>query len=322
MQTILGSNGQIATELARELKRGFSEDLRLVSRNPRKVNGTDTLVAADLLGEAQTRNAVAGSEVVYFTAGLPPDTALWEHQFPTMLCNALSAARSAGAKFVYFDNTYMYPQNALVQTEDTPFAPVGRKGRVRARMASMVLEVMQRGDIPVVIARAPEFYGPGKTQSITNTLVLEPLLHGRKAKVPLRDDRLRSLIWTPDASRAVAALGNAEDAYGQTWHLPCSDERLTYREWVQLAANIFGVEPRYTLIAQWAFLAGSLVSTPVRELRELLPRYAHDNLFDSAKFKRRFPAFAITSPAQGLVQIQQESAVVLAWVARGASFKD
>lgn len=30
-------------------------------------------------------------------------------------------------------------------------------------------------------------------------------------------------------------------------------------------------------------------SSLVREPRELLPHYAHDNLFDSTKFKRRFP---------------------------------
>lgn len=307
MQTILGANGQIAVELARELNRNYTQDLRLVSRKPRKVNDRDELVSANLMNAAQTVNAVRGSEVVYFTAGLPPDTELWERQFPTMLRNALDATRAAGAKFVYFDNTYMYPQSAQRQTEETGFAPVGRKGRVRALMAEMVLAEMQRGDIPVAIARAPEFYGPGKTQSITNTLVIDPLKAGQKAKVPVRDDKLRTLIWTPDASRAMAAIGNAEDTYGQTWHLPCSDERLTYQAFVNLAATIFGVEPRYKVLRHWAMVVAGWVSKPVRELHELLPRYAHHNVFDSSKFKRRFPSFAVTSYAQGLKQIARES---------------
>ena len=307
MQTILGANGQIAVELARELNRNYTQNLRLVSRKPRKVNDRDELVSADLMNAAQTTDAVCGSDVVYFTAGLPPDTELWEKQFPTMLRNALDAARAAGAKFVYFDNTYMYPQIAQRQTEETAFAPVGRKGRVRALMAEVVLAEMQRGDIPVAIARAPEFYGPGKTQSITNTLVIDPLKAGQKAKVPVRDDKLRTLIWTPDASRAMATIGNAEDAYGQTWHLPCWDERLTYQAFVNLAATTFGVEPRYKVLRHWAMVAAGWVSKPVRELRELLPRYAHDNMFDSSKFKRRFPSFAVTSYAQGLKQIAQES---------------
>ena len=44
MQAILGANGQIAVELARELKRNYMQNLRLVSRNPRKVNNSDELV--------------------------------------------------------------------------------------------------------------------------------------------------------------------------------------------------------------------------------------------------------------------------------------
>jgi nucleoside-diphosphate-sugar epimerase len=306
MQTILGATGQIAIELARELHRNYTRDLRLVSRSPRKVNDTDSLVSANLLNAKQTADAVKGSSVVYFTAGLPPDTQLWETQFPTMLKNALNAARAEGAKFAYFDNTYMYPQDARLQTEVTPFAPVGRKGRVRAAMAAMVLEEMARGEIPVLIGRAPEFYGPGKTQSFTNALIIESLEAGKKPRVPVRDDTLRTLIWTPDASRALAMLGNTPDAFGQTWHVPCDDNRLTYKQFVAMASQVFGRDNSYTVIGKWAMTAAGVFSKPVREIRELLPRYEQDNLFDSTKFKRRFPEFEVTTYREGVEQIRQE----------------
>lgn len=305
MQTILGANGQIAMELASELRRSYTSDVRLVSRNPRKIHEADHLVSANLLDAQQTLDAVKGSSVVYFTAGLPPDTALWEAQFPTMLKNALDACRAAGARFAYFDNTYMYPQDDRLQTEETPFAPAGRKGKVRAAMASMVLDEMARGGIPVLIGRAPEFYGPGKTQSFTNALVIEKLQAGKRPLVPVRDDTRRTLIWTPDASRALAALGNAPDAFGQTWHLPCSDDRPTYREFVAMASEVFGREPSYTVIGRWALAAAGLFSKQVGEIKELLPRYGQDNLFDSAKFKRRFPGFEVTTYRQGLELIRR-----------------
>lgn len=303
MQTVLGATGQIAIELARELNRTFTEDIRLVSRNPRKVSDSDTLIAADLLDASQAAKAVKGSSIVYFTAGLPPDTQLWETQFPVMLRNALDAARASDASFVYFDNTYMYPQDDRLLTEDTPFEPVGRKGQVRARMASMVLQEMARGDIPVVIGRAPEFYGPGKTQSITNTLVLDNMKAGKTPRVPVRDDTQRTLIWTPDASRALAALGNTPDAFGQTWHLPCDDERLTYKQLVTLASQISGKDATYKILGKLTLTAVGLISKQVRELRELLPRYEHDNLFDSSKYKQRFPDFKVTTYRQGLTQV-------------------
>ncbi|GAA2386765.1 MULTISPECIES: NAD-dependent epimerase/dehydratase family protein [Gordonia] len=307
-QTILGANGQIAIELARELRRSYTDDLRLVSRNPRKVDAADRVVSADLLDAEQTAKAVAGSEIVYFTAGLPANTHLWETQFPTMLRNALGAAEAAGAKFAYFDNTYMYPQDDRVQTESTPFAPVGRKGRVRADMATMVLDEIARRDIPALIARAPEFYGPGRTQGFTNSLVIDRIKAGKTPLVPVRADRARTLIWTPDASRALAALGNAPDAYGQTWHLPVDHSHPTYREFVHMAADTFGAPDRYTVIPKWALTAIGTVSPQVREIRELLPRYAHDNVFDASKFAERFPDFRITTYREGLGAIRAESA--------------
>ena len=306
MQTILGASGQIARELARELTHSYSAELRLVSRNPQKVNDSDSLMPADLLDARQTLEAVKGSRIVYFAAGLPPDADLWEQQFPVMLQNALNACRTVGASFVYFDNTYMYPQDSRLQTEETLFLPSGRKGRVRALMANKVLEEMRRGDIPVLIGRAPEFYGPGKTQSFTNALILDRLKAGKKPRVPLRDDTLRTLIWTPDASRALARLGNTPDAFGQTWHLPCCDERLTYAQFVSLACNVFGKETSWSVLIKVALFAAGIFSKGPRELRELLPRYQHDNLFDSSKFKRRFPDFQITTYRQGLETFYRE----------------
>lgn len=307
MQVVLGSNGQIGTELARELCEHHTSTIRLVSRKPVKVNASDSLYPADLLDSQQTSDAVQGAEVVYFTAGLPPDTKLWETNFPVMLRNALDACLKHQVKFVYFDNTYMYPQDDQVATESTRFAPHGRKGKVRAMMADMVMDEMTKARIPVTICRAPEFYGPGKTQSVTNAMIIEPILKGKRPRVPVRDDVLRTLIWTPDASRAMALIGNTEDAFQRVWHLPCDDNRLTYREFVQLAADVFEVAPDYQVLSKLTLSLMAWVSKDVRELKELLPRYGCDNLFDSSAFKQRFPDFRVTRYREGLEQIREAS---------------
>lgn len=307
MQTILGASGQIGSELALSLKREFTSDIRLVSRKPKKVNDSDQLHSADLLDAEQTMRVVEGSEVVYLTAGLPMDTQLWVEQWPILMRNTIAACAAHGAKLVFFDNTYMYPQTDTPQTEDAPFQPYGEKGRVRAAIARELLEAMRQQRVQAMICRAPEFYGPGKTQSITNRTIIEPLKAGKAARVFLRDDTLRSLIYTPDASRAMAWLGNAPDAYGQTWHLPCDDARLNYREFIALAADLFGVEGRYTILKPWQLWLAGLFNSTVRDARELLPRYKANNLFVSDKFKQRFPDFQVTTFAQGLTAIRDES---------------
>ena len=47
MQTILGANGTIGSVLAKELT-AYTNQIRLVSRNPKKVNEIDELFPVDL----------------------------------------------------------------------------------------------------------------------------------------------------------------------------------------------------------------------------------------------------------------------------------
>jgi len=81
MQTILGAGGAIANELAKALAE-FTNQIRLVSRQPKPVNETDQLVVADLTDAQATEQAVKGSEVVYLTVGLPYHTKIWQKHWP------------------------------------------------------------------------------------------------------------------------------------------------------------------------------------------------------------------------------------------------
>ncbi|MEQ7802210.1 NAD-dependent epimerase/dehydratase family protein [Pedobacter sp. ASV1-7] len=306
MQTILGANGQIGEELARELKRNFTADIRIVSRNAKKVNDSDTVFSADLSIREQAIEAVKGSEIAYFTLGLPISADLWEKQFPVIMRNVIDACKINGTKLVFFDNTYMYPQDDRILNELTPFAPVGKKGKVRKAMAEMVLKEIESGALNAVICRAPEFYGPGKTQSITNTLVFNNIKTGKKIKVPLSDTKKRSLIWTPDASRATALIGNTPDAFRQTWHLPVDQSYPTYNEFIKLAADVYQKELKHSIMPKFLFKIGALFNKRIKELLELLPRYEHQNLFDDTKFRNRFPDFEVTTYRQGIQQIKQE----------------
>lgn len=306
MQTILGANGQIGEELARELKRNFTSDIRIVSRNAKKINDTDEVFSADLSIREKAIEAVKGSNIAYFTLGLPISSDLWEKQFPLILRNVIEACKINGTKLVFFDNTYMYPQDDSVLTEKTPFAPVGRKVRVRRKMAEMVLKEIESGELEAVICRAPEFYGPGKTQSITNTLVFDNIKENKKLKVPLSAHKKRSLIWTPDASRATALIGNTPDAFGQTWHLPVDKSHPTYQEFIRIASGIYDKDLQYSVVSKFLFKIGSLFNPKVKELLELLPRYEHDNIFDDSKFRNRFPEFQVTTYKQGISEIKNE----------------
>ena len=69
MQTILGAGGAIGIELAKALTL-YTGNIRLVSRNPKKINEADTLFPADLTKREKIFDAVNGSEIVYVTIGV------------------------------------------------------------------------------------------------------------------------------------------------------------------------------------------------------------------------------------------------------------
>lgn len=303
MQTILGSGGPIADALARELHRSHTQDIRLVSRKPVKVNDTDEVLAADLTDAEATHRAVAGSNIAYLTVGLPLDSLLWERQFPVMMRNVIDACAEHGTKLVFFDNTYMYPGTSDPLTESTAFAPGGRKGRVRGELATMLLEAMESGRVEALIGRAPEFYGPGLTKSYTNSLVFDRIKAGKRPFVPVNAHATRSLIWTPDASRGLALLGNTPDAYGQTWHLPVDPNRQTYAQLIETASKVTGRRIGYTVLPMHAFRLGRRFDKTLEEMYELLARYRGDNIVDSTKFATRFPNFQVTTYREGVERI-------------------
>ncbi|MGI6879652.1 hypothetical protein [Microbacterium sp. gxy059] len=177
---------------------------------------------------------------------------------------------------------------------------------MRATTATMLLDEMAAGSIDAVICRAPEFSGPGRTQSLTQSAVFDRIRRGRRPMVPLSATTRRSLIWTPDASRAMALIGNTPDAYGRTWHLPIDPHRPSSAEMIATASEVAGRRIPYTVVPRWTFRVAGLASPRIREAEELLPRYRQDNVFDSSAFAARFPDFPVTGFRDGIAQLLGE----------------
>jgi nucleoside-diphosphate-sugar epimerase len=303
MQTILGANGIIGEELAKELRAKYTTAIRLVGRNPQPVDALDELFSADLLDAASVEAAVKDTEIAYLTVGLPYHSAVWLRDWPIIMKNVIAACKKCHCKLVYFDNTYAYPQDAPLQTEATPFETSGKKGMAKKEAAELLLSAIDRGEMEGVICRAPEFYGPGKTKGITNTLIFENLQKGKKPQVLLDDKRLRTLIYTPDASKATALIGNTPDAYQQSWHLPCDDSRLTYALFMKEISQVLGREIQYDILKPYMLKIAAWFNSNIKETLELLPRYTIDNIFDSTKFKTRFPDFSVTPYPKGIKNV-------------------
>lgn len=290
MQTILGTGGVIGRELAKELS-SYTKTIQLVSRNPKQVNKNDILCHADLTNQSQVMNAVEGSEVVYLTVGLKYDIKVWQSTWPQIMKNVITACKQHKAKLVFFDNIYMYDPKYLNHlTEETPINPISQKGRVRAQLAKMIMDEVEKGNLQALIARAADFYGPGikKDVSVLIETVFKPLFHGKKANWLGSLKKIHSYTYTPDAGKATALLGNSKEAYNQVWHLPTDKQAITGKEWIDLIAKEIGVKPRVQVASKFMVRIMGLFIPVMREFVEMMYQYKQDYFFDSSKFETAF----------------------------------
>lgn len=288
MQTILGSSGIIGKEVAKELYKSYTKDIRLVARNPKQVNLTDELVSADLLNREQVMEAVKGSEVVYLTVGIQYSAKIWAEQWPVIMNNVVDACMAHHAKLVFFDNVYAYGKVEGIMTEETPYNPCSKKGTVRLRVINRMMDEVKKGNLEALIARAPDFYGPDTPLSFVVVTVFQNLAKGKKAQW-MGNDRLKhSFIFTPDAGKATALLGNTPSAFNQVWHLPTDKNTLTGKEFIEISARAFGVKSDYMVIPRWMLRMIGLFSPVIKESLEMMYQTEVDYIFDSSKFEKEF----------------------------------
>ncbi|MEX6688598.1 NAD-dependent epimerase/dehydratase family protein [Danxiaibacter flavus] len=300
LHTILGAGGSVANELLAVLT-SHHENIRLVSRNVKPVDGVET-VRADITDYKQALQAVENSSVVYLLTGLKYDVRVWAEKWPVIMTNVINACRESGAKLIFFDNVYMYGKVDGVMTEQTPFNPVSRKGEIRALIATKLLDEIANKNITALIARSADFYGPvGFSTSVANLLVFKNFKKRKHAQWLGNPNVPHSFTYVPDAARALYMLANSEDAFGQTWHLPTAPHPLTGEEFIHQAATAMQADSSYNKLSGWLVWIGGLFDRTIKELQEMLYQNEYPYIFDSTKFDTAFH-FEPTSYKNGIIE--------------------
>jgi nucleoside-diphosphate-sugar epimerase len=306
MQTILGANGTIGSVLAKELVK-YTNKIRLVSRNPRKVNDSDELFPLDLTNPANVDQAVEGSDVVYLVVGLDYKLEVWEEKWPRLMKATINACIKHNARLVFFDNVYMYDINAISHmTEQSPVNPPSKKGAVRKHIAQMIMDEVKAGRLMALIARSADFYGPNNDKSFVNEMVYKNFSKKTRANWFVNADKKHSFTFTPDAAKATAILGNTDDAYNAIWHLPTDRNVLTGREFVELFSKEMNVPNKIFVMPVWIIKIVGLFVPILKEMPEMMYQYDRDYFFDSSKFEKRFK-FQPTTYQEGVKQTVHNS---------------
>lgn len=302
MQTILGAGGGAGTEVTRELS-NYTKEIRVVSRNPKKVNDNDQLMKADLTDPKQLDEAVNGSDIVYVTIGFPYNIKVWRELWPKFMKNLIGSCSKHKSKIVFLDNVYMYdPKYLSDMTEETPINPVSEKGKVRAEVSKLLMDAVEKNKGEAIIARAPDFYGPDLKNTMLYQSVYLNLIKDKNPQWLGKLDVIHSYIYSKDIGKSVTLLGNTPNAFNQVWHLPTTDQKLTNRQWVELMMKEMNKQKKIQTMPDWMINVLGIFVPILKELKDVGYQFKQDYFFNSGKFNKRFN-FKPTTPEKAVKEI-------------------
>jgi nucleoside-diphosphate-sugar epimerase len=286
-QHVVLGGGTIGTTIAEQLV-AAGETVRVVTRSGRNpgIAGVQT-AAADLTDPAAVRAVAAGARVAYFAC--QPAYTNWPKGFPPLAEGVLNGLAGSGTRLAVVDNLYMYgPTGGRPVTEDLPHAATTRKGMARARLAERFMAAHAAGDVPVVIARASDYFGPRGLDTTAGERFFPPILAGRSVQVFGDVDAPHAHTYIPDFARALIELGRRDEALGEAWHVPTAPA-VSQRELVEMAAEAAGLPaPRLRRISKPMLYLAGLFVPPAREMIEMAYEFEEPFLLDCSKIERAF----------------------------------
>lgn len=286
LHVVVGAGGQLGRELVARLH-AAGHRVRAVGRGPLVEVGPDAILRAsgDIGDLADAERVCRDAAVVYGCVGAPHRR--WLQEFPRMTRGLLHGARTAGAKLVFADNLYAYGPQRGVLVETLPATSFGRKPRLRAELATMLLDAHARGEARVVIARASDFHGPGVDNAMLGVSLVRAVVAGRRVFLPGDLDAPHTFTFVPDFARSLVELGLADDVAGQIWHVP-SPPAISLRAAVERIAALAGKPARLHRIPGPLVEVGGWFDPALRELSELAFQWDRAYLVSHAKFVARF----------------------------------
>ncbi len=291
---VIFGTGPVGCWTARAL-RGQGRAVRAVNRSGLRPDlmPTDVEVTkADVADPAQAVAAATGATVVY--QALNPPYHRWHEFFPALQTAALSAAKTANARYVSIENLYMY-DSAMPMTEASRVAPVSRKGALRQKMAEEVMAAHARGDVRATALRSSDYYGPGVTASALGDRVFGNLVAGKKAELSGSSTMPHSFAYIEDVGLGAATLGTHDEALGQVWIPPHAPAR-TQGQMVEEACRVLGVEPGIRTVSPLMMRVVGLFIPVVRASVEMMYEFTAPFVVDSSRFERQFSLSATPIP--------------------------
>lgn len=239
------------------------------------------LVAADATDSDMLVRHLDGSGALVNAAN--PAYHRWPQDWPPLHEAMRTAAQQTGSLLVVMDNLYAFGAGAAMpMREDTLLRPTGHKGKVRAEIATTLMDDHQAGKLRAAIVRASDFYGPGVLESAFGERTVQRVIAGKKVSLLGSLDVPHVVSYMPDVASTLVAVITQPQAAGQTWLVP-NAPAVTQREIVAAFARAAGTTVKVTAIPKVAIIVGGVVVPLLREVKETWYQFAENWTTDSSR---------------------------------------
>jgi nucleoside-diphosphate-sugar epimerase len=282
---VLGATGGIGGGIAAALLR-HGWRVRGMVRDAAKLTPASPAGIEWITGDAMRRDdvvrAAQGVSVIVHAVN-PPNYGNWETLVLPMIDNSIAAARSAGnARIVLPGTIYNFdPAATPVIGADSPQNPKSRKGLIRVALEERLRQAAP--EIPTLILRAGDFFGPGARSSWFAQAMVSPGRPLRRIVDPARGPG-HSWAYLPDLSETFARL---LDAQGQLrpfevlqFEGVCDHDG---RQMVEAIRRAAGRRLRVFGFPWWLIRIVGLFGGFPREAAEIAPYWRHPVRLDNAR---------------------------------------
>ena len=284
-ENVVFGTGALGLAVARQLSSSGSS-VRLVNRSGSAASPPGVEVsAADATDPVATRRVCEGAAAVFHCANGPYGR--WAQTLPPLMNGIIEGAASAGSRLVYGDNLYMYgPVDSPIR-EDLPYRPIGPNTRVRAEVATTLMQACAAGKVRATIGRASDFYGPHARQSTVGDGVFGRALAGKPAQVLGNADLPHTFTFIDDFAAGLITLSQRDEALGQVLHVP-SAETVTTRRFIEMVFEQLQRPPRLAPVPRILLALLAVVIPPMAAVKETLYQSEHPWVVDHGKYARAF----------------------------------
>jgi len=286
-ENVIFGTGPLGLAVARRLA-SSGKGVRLVNRSGTAQGPPGAEVfAADATDPAAVHRACQGARAVFHCA--TGSYGQWEKVLPPIMNGIIEGAATASARIVYGDNLYAYGPVDGPLREDLPYKPLGPNTRVRAEVATTLMNAHASGKVRATIGRASDFYGPLARQSKAGDGIFARAIAGKPAQVVGDPDVPHTVTFIDDFAAALVTLSQQDRALGGIWHVP-SAETVTTRRFVEMVCDQLHQPPKLRPVPVTLINLLALASPPMRAVKETMYQSERPWVVDHSKYERAFGA--------------------------------